>query len=106
MSSACPLQRSAFTSIRSIPLTTPPHCKANPAHEPTSPPPPMMLTIISDGSRPDVELACLSLRRTIHSVHDLIGDRLHQILDIPRWFAICRGGRGSGNGLLELWRDE
>ena len=38
------------TSIHDIkdtsPLATPPHCNANAAQEPTSPPPPMMLTFI------------------------------------------------------------
>src|SRR3954449_4008045 len=45
-SSAWPRQRSAFTSSRSIPLTMPPHWRANAAHEPTSPPPPIMLTFM------------------------------------------------------------
>src|SRR5271157_4085432 len=45
-SSAWPLHKSGLTSIRSIPLTIPPHWRANAAHDPTSPPPPMMLTLM------------------------------------------------------------
>src|SRR5262245_44604720 len=79
-SRACPSHWSWFTSIRLISRTIFPACRANPAHEPTSPPPPMMLTFIfyaprshalrgnalSDALRPDLLLT--------ECRHDLLGD--------------------------------
>src|SRR3954465_5826775 len=103
MSSACPLQRSALTSIRSMPLTTPPHCKANAAHDPTSPPPPMMLTFMRQAP---IDLSsCFTLfvgsaRRglpgAVQSVHDLVGDGLDQGVDIGA------AGVAVGRGLTRL----
>jgi hypothetical protein len=41
-----PRPASALTSSSAISRTMPPHCSANAAHEPTSPPPPMMETFM------------------------------------------------------------
>src|SRR5579883_1620668 len=103
-SSASPLTRSALRSIRSIWLTTPPHWSAKAADEPTSPPPPMMLTFI-----PVAPLSLISRRalsgRPVQRLHDLVGDRPDEGLcvgpadggmPVARWLRGGPGGRCRG----------
>src|SRR5208282_5835197 len=107
-SSAWPLHSSGLTSIRSIPLTIPPHCRANAAHDPTSPPPPMMLTLMFDlptrHFTGTFQLRVASPGRAVQGVHDLVGDGLDQGIDVRSvGVAVRRGrarGRGSRGGLL------
>src|SRR3954463_4127544 len=50
MSRAWPCAISKLTSSSAISRTTPPHCSAKPALEPTSPPPPIIETFILRGA--------------------------------------------------------
>src|SRR3954453_13306121 len=115
-SRAWPRQRSPLTSIRSIWLATPPHCNAKAAHEPTRPPPPMMLTFMGS-SPPSFDSVWISdaagdargVRAGLdhrgvlpaQHAHDLMGDHLPGELDVvvPRRcrdlrLAVRRGRRG------------
>src|SRR5690606_7410195 len=91
MSRAWPAAKSALTSSRAISRATPPHCSANPAQEPTSPPPPIMLTFIAN----------LSLQL----LHDLFGNQFHQLFLVDatspsRLARSCRGTRSGGRAAV------
>src|SRR4051794_20405582 len=85
---AWPSATSLLASMRQMSLTTPPHWSANAVMLPTRPPPPMMLTFMWSVSK----VLLPSPRRgegardlpacPIQPRHHLIGDRLHQFLDV------------------------
>src|SRR5580704_61752 len=105
-SSACPSASSRFTSTSAISRTMRPACSAKPAHEPTSPPPPIIATFIgvdvsrrvgqarASERRPTVgnhggpaarSGPCPTLRRSSISVEclqNLVSDRLHQPVEV------------------------
>src|SRR5207244_1472334 len=87
-SSAWPETNSALTSNRAISRTTPPVCKAKAAQEPTSPPPPIMLTFIL---RSEVFLSALGASQDRgHKDLGTAQDAVHETIYFPLSAAITR----------------
>src|SRR4051794_24934355 len=85
-SSASPIASCSLASRRWISETIPAHWSANAALEPTRPPPPMMLTFIVYFRTEDPAAEPLGSRLRTRALsdrgHDLIRDRLHELLDL------------------------